>query len=111
MPAAAVLLLEVLPWLSSYMGQRERALREERDRGRRRKSRGTGLSWWCCSGREVEAHGRLGAAAGAAAATGGRWGRHEVGGGRELLSLARDEGNGEVCVGCGGWMDREGGGW
>ena len=38
-------------------------------------------------------------------------GDEEVGGGRELLSLARDEGNGEVCVGCGGWMDREGGGW
>ena len=45
------------------------------------------------------------------AATGGWRGRHDVGGGRELLSLARDEGNGEVCVGCGGWMDREGGGW
>ena len=34
-----------------------------------------------------------------------------MGGGRELLSLVRDEGNGEVCVGCGGWMDREGGGF
>ena len=29
-----------------------------------------------------------------------------MGGGRELLSLARDEGNGEVCVGCGGWIGR-----
>ena len=29
-----------------------------------------------------------------------------MGDGRELLSLARDKGNEEVCVGCGGWIGR-----